>query len=154
MQSFLIVFNLYGLLMTSWAKQTIDNYKHYVKSRCDLFQRPVSATMILTVCTRGGYYHPNLGRGVPHIPQNPYPIPDLKFWFYIPYPRPNQLIDNLPSLSLTKTLPYPRQKRYPIKDKNTTLSQTKCQKMIPYPRQESRKTIPYRPAHARIANLG
>jgi len=32
---------------------------------------------LLDCLTRGGYYHPNLGGGVPPEPQNPDPIPDL-----------------------------------------------------------------------------
>src|SRR6056300_1197127 len=47
---------------------------------------------------------------------------------------------------LVKTLPYPRQKPYPIPDK--------VLKMIPYARLKSLKTIPYRAAHTRIANIG
>jgi len=41
----------------------------------------------------------------------------------------------------------------PMQDKNHTLSQTKCRKMIPYPRPKRRQSVPYSVAHTRIANI-
>ena len=118
----------------------------------------------------GGYYHPNLGRGVPPGPQNPDPIPDQTFWFFIPYPRlKNQLFNRFQSYLLIiwlnldclsagrKRQPFfslKRPNRNPIPDQNRTLSQRKWPKMIPYPRPKSPKSIPYRAAHTRIANIG
>jgi len=70
-----------------------------------------------------------------------YPRQNVKKW----YPTPDQ------------KLRYPRLKRpnyNPKQDKNHTLSQTKCQKMIPYLRPKRRKSISYSTTHTHIANIG
>lgn len=72
-----------------------------------------------------------------------------------PGPAESSLLNTKTAKSyLTQTKTTIQIKLQLFKSKSNTLSQTKCQKMISYPRHKSWKTILYRAAHTHTANIG